>query len=52
MHRGSFVARVHQPVPCINRRIKQRHDVVAGQGEDRVVAGALKRAHDDIGAAK
>ena len=38
-------------MPRIDRRIEQRHDVVARQREDRVVPGALQRAHDDVGAA-
>ena len=35
-----------------DRGVEQRHDVVAGQGEDRRVSGAFQRAHDDVGAAQ
>ena len=51
VHRRGLMPRVHQPLPRIDRRVEQRHDVVAGQREDRVVAGAFQRAHDDVGAA-
>ena len=51
VHRRRLMPRVHQPLPRIDRRVEQRHDVVAGQREDRVVAGAFQRAHDDVGAA-
>ena len=39
-------------MPRVDRGVEQRHDVVAGQREDRRVAGAFQRAHDDVGAAK
>ena len=51
VHGCRLVARMHQPLPRIDRRVEQRHDVVAGEREDRVVSGAFQRAHDDVGAA-
>ena len=52
VHRGGFVPRVHQVEPCVQCGIEQRHDVVAGQREDALIAGVFQRAHDDVGAAK
>ncbi len=52
VNRSRLMARVDQAVARVDRGVEQRHDVVAGQREDRCVAGAFERPHDDVGAAK
>jgi hypothetical protein len=52
MHRGRLLPRMHQVDRGADRSVEQRHDVVAGKREDRIVSGAFQGAHDDVGAAE
>ena len=52
VHRGGLLPGVHEVDRGADRGVEQRHDVVAGQREDRVVSGAFEGAHDDVGAAE
>jgi hypothetical protein len=48
VHGGGFVAHVHEIEPGLQRRVEQRHDVVAGEREHVLAAEALERARDNI----
>ena len=52
VHGGGLVAGVHEVDRGADRGVEQRHDVVAGEREDRAVSGTFEGAHDDVGAAK
>ncbi len=50
MHGGGLVAHVDQLQARAERRIEQRHDVVAGQRENGGQPRRIERAGDDVGA--
>ena len=52
VNRCGFMTDMQQLQLRIDRGIEQRHDVVAGQREDRGVTGLFQGAHNDVGAAK
>jgi hypothetical protein len=50
MHGGGFVAHMYQIEPGLDRRVEDRHDVIAGEREHLAAAEALERTGNDVGA--
>jgi hypothetical protein len=48
VHGRRLVPHVHQVELGLERRIEQRHDVIAGEREDVTAAEPLERARDDV----
>ena len=48
VHGRRLVAHVHQPRAGAESRIEERHDVIAGQREDRAQTRAIERARQDV----
>jgi len=52
MHGGCFMAGMHKVDRSADGSVEQRHNVVAGEREDRLVAITFECAHYEVGAAE